>query len=30
LPKNNDSTSCDHLFKLDSPLCDQFCFKMWL
>jgi hypothetical protein len=28
LPKNNDSTSCDHLFKLDSPLCDQFCFKM--
>ena len=27
MPKKDASTSCDDLFKLDSPLCDQVCFK---
>ena len=27
MPKKDASTSCNDLFKLDSPLCDQVCFK---
>jgi len=27
MPKKDAPTSCDDLFKLDSPLCDQVCFK---
>ena len=27
MPKKDASTSCDDLFELDSPICDQVCFK---
>ena len=27
MPKKDASNSCGHLFKLDSPLCNQVCFK---